>query len=92
VPIPFDLPNTLLVEKIESELATASSIDDFFSKEGISGALWARQFVRTREAMLDAKLTGQLGYKRYEAKGHNSGNSRNGKRTRKVRTLGVVEK
>lgn len=38
--------------------------------------------------MLEEELTEHLGYERYEAKGRNSGNSRNGKRTRKVRTSG----
>ena len=35
------------------------------------------------EGMLDAELTGQLGYERYSPSGRNSGNSRNGK-TRKA--------
>jgi putative transposase len=72
------------VEEIQSELATVASIDDFFGKEGI----FARLFAGTLEAMLEAELTEHLGYERYEAKGRNSGNSRNGKRTRRVRTSG----
>ena len=40
------------------------------------------------ETMLEAELTEQLGYEPYEAKGRKSGNSRNGKRKRKVRTSG----
>lgn len=36
--------------------------------------------------MLEAELTAHLGYERYAADGRNSGNSRNGKRTRKLRT------
>ncbi len=72
------------VEKIQSELATAESIDDFFGKDGI----FARLFASTLETMLEAELTEHLGYERYEAKGRNSGNNRNGKRTRKVRTSG----
>lgn len=36
--------------------------------------------------MLEAELTEHLGYERYEAKGRNSGNSRNGKRPKKLRT------
>ena len=38
--------------------------------------------------MLEAELTTKLGYEKYEAKGRNSGNSRNGKRSRKVQTSG----
>ena len=36
--------------------------------------------------MLEAELTAQLGYEPYAATGRNSGNSRNGKRPRNLRT------
>jgi putative transposase len=71
--LPDQLP---AVEKIQQELGKAKSIDDFFGKEGIL----ARLSSATLETMLEAELTAQLGYERYEAKGRNSGNSRNGKR------------
>jgi putative transposase len=70
------------VEHIQRELATAHSIDDFFGKEGI----FARLFAGTLEHMLEAELTAQLGYEPYAATGRNSGNSRNGKRPRSLRT------
>jgi len=70
------------VEVIQQELAKAESIDDFFGKEGI----FARLFAQTLETMLAAELTDQLGYGRYEAKGRNSGNSRNGTRPKQLRT------
>src|ERR671926_114543 len=69
-------------ERIQQELATATSIDDFFGKEGI----FARLFAGTLEHMMEAELTAQLGYEPYAASGRNSGNSRNGKRTRNLRT------
>jgi transposase-like protein len=72
------------VEAIQRELATAESINDSFGKDGI----FARLFSQTLETMLEAELTEHLGYERYEAKGRNSGNNRNGKRPRKVRTSG----
>ena len=72
------------LERIQAELGSAKSIDDFFGKEGI----FARLFATTIEQMLEAELTAQLGYERYEAKGRNSGNSRNGKYSRKVRSSG----
>lgn len=72
------------VEEIQQELGTAESMDDFFGKEGIM----ARLFARTVEQMLEGELTAKLGYEKYEAKGRNSGNSRNGKRKRKVQTSG----
>lgn len=70
------------VETIQQELGKAQSMDDFFGKEGI----FARLFAETLEQMLDAELTAQLGYEPYEARGRNSGNSRNGHYPKKVRT------
>src|SRR5918998_3194654 len=70
------------VERIQQELASATSIDDFFGKEGI----FARLFAGTLEQMLEAELTAHLGDAPYAAEGRNSGNSRNGKRTRNLRT------
>ncbi len=69
------------LETIQRELSTAESIDDFFGKDGI----FARLFARTLEQMLEAELTEHLGYEKYEAKGRNSGNSRNGSYQKKVR-------
>ncbi len=57
-------------------------MDDFFGKEGI----FARLFADTLETMLEAELTAHLGYEPYEAKGRNSGNSRNGRYPNKART------
>lgn len=76
-----DLPS---VERIQQELASAKSIDDFFGKEGI----FARLFASTLEQMMAAELTEQLGYEKYEAKGRGSGNSRNGTYKRQVRSSG----
>jgi putative transposase len=70
------------VERIQQELARAKTIDDFFGKDGI----FARLFADTLEQMLDAELTAHLGYPRHAPEGRNSGNSRNGKRTRQLRT------
>jgi transposase-like protein len=72
------------LERIQAELGSAKSIDDFFGKEGI----FARLFATTLEQMLEAELTAELGYEKYEAKGRNSGNNRNGKYKRKVRSSG----
>ncbi len=57
-------------------------MDDFFGKEGI----FARLFATTLEQMLEGELTEQLGYEPYEAAGRNSGNNRNGRYAKKVRT------
>lgn len=69
-------------DEVQKELAKAKSMDDFFGKEGI----FARLFAHTIETMLDAELSEELGYEPYEAKGKNSGNSRNGHYPKKVRT------
>jgi transposase-like protein len=69
-------------EEVQRELATAKSMDDFFGKDGI----FARLFASTLEQMLEAELSEHLGYGPYEAKGRNSGNNRNGKYTKKVRS------
>ncbi|WP_425607632.1 transposase [Candidatus Chlorohelix allophototropha] len=74
---PINLPS---VEVVQQELDKASSIEDFFGREGI----FAKLFARTLEQMLEAELTDHLGYEKYEAKGRNSGNSRNGKVTRQL--------
>ncbi|MCG2784380.1 MAG: IS256 family transposase [Anaerolineae bacterium] len=71
-------------EEVARELGKAKSIDDFYGKDGI----FSRLFLKTIEEMLEAELTTELGYKRYEAEGRNSGNSRNGYYTRKMRTSG----
>lgn len=68
------------VAEIENELKRAENLDDFFGRDGI----FARLFARTVEEMLEGELSAQLGYDKYEAKGRNSGNSRNGKRPVKL--------
>jgi transposase-like protein len=69
-------------EELANELAKAKSIHEFYGKDGI----FARLFSKTIEQMLEGELTEELGYDRYEAEGRNSGNSRNGYYTRKMRT------
>jgi transposase-like protein len=70
------------VERVQQELASAKSLDDFFGKDGI----FARLFASTIEQMLEAELTAHLGYEPYAPEGRNSGNNRNGKRSRSLRT------
>jgi putative transposase len=71
-------------EEVARELDKAESIDDFYGKNGI----FARLFSDTVEQMLEAELTEEMGYERYAVEGRNSGNSRNGHYTRKMRTSG----
>lgn len=82
------LPHMPDAETIRQELAKAKNINDLTGKDGV----FARLFGQTLTAMLEGELSGHLGYERYEAKGRNSGNSRNGKRQRSVKTsAGEVE-
>ena len=76
---PENMPSA---EEVQAELSKIESIDDFFGKEGV----FARLFAKTLEEMLEAELSEQLGYEKYEVKGRNSGNSRNGKRPKQLRT------
>lgn len=75
-------PSLPSAEEVQKELAKAKSMDDFFGKDGI----FARLFAKTMEEMLKAELAEHLGYEPYEAKGRNTGNSRNGYYLKKVRT------
>lgn len=71
-------------EEVQRELSKAKSMDDFFGKEGI----FARLFAHTLEEMLETEMSEHLGYEAYEVKGRNSGNSRNGRYAKKLRTSG----
>ena len=73
------MPST---EAVQRELSKAKSMDDFFGKEGI----FAKLFSHTIEEMLETELSDHLGYEPYEVKGRNSGNSRNGRYGKKLRT------
>ena len=66
------------MEAVQEAISQAKGVDDFFGREGILAQL----FARTIEQMLEGELSAQLGYEKYEAKGHHSGNSRNGKRSK----------
>lgn len=69
-------------EEVQAELSKVESIDDFFGKEGV----FARLFAKTLEEMLETELSAELGYDKYESRGRNSGNSRNAKRAKQLRT------
>jgi transposase-like protein len=75
-------------ERIAEELGRVKSLDDFFGRDGV----FARLFAKTLEGMLATELTQHLGYERYAAEGRNSGNSRNGHYSKKVRTSAGEQK
>jgi hypothetical protein len=68
----IDLPS---VERIQRELSSAISIDEFLGKDAIFGRL----FSMTLDLMLEAGQTAKPGYEEYEAGGRNAGNNRNGR-------------
>jgi putative transposase len=71
-------------EDVARELGKATSIADFYGKDGI----FARLFSETIEQMMEGELTDKLGYEPYEVSGRNSGNSRNGYYNSSIRTSG----
>jgi len=56
--------------------------DDLFGQDGILKHLSKRLM----ERLLEAEMTNNLGYHRHAIEGHNTGNSRNGKTKKLVRT------
>ena len=56
--------------------------EDLFAKGSLLKTLSKRQI----ERLLEAEMTNHLGYMRHEIKGNNTGNSRNGKTKKTVRT------
>lgn len=75
-------------EEVQRELASVENIDDFFGKDGV----FARLFGETLTQMMQGELSAELGYEPYEARGRNTGNSRNGSYKKKMRTsTGEVE-
>lgn len=72
----------------EEEVGKCKTIEDVMGKNG----LIKRLMKNTIETMLKAELEEHLGYKKYEIKGKNSGNSRNGNYTKNVRSeVGKIE-
>lgn len=74
-------------EKVVAELAKATSVNDFYGKDGI----FARLFAETIEAMLEGELTAHLGYEAHDAAGRGTGNSRNGRYRRTLKSEGGTQ-
>lgn len=75
------LPHMPDADTILKELAKAKSIDGLTGKDR-----FARLFGKTLSAMLEGEMSAHLGYTPHEAIGRSSGNYRNGKRSRQVKT------
>ena len=75
----------VISDKVIDELIGSGEIktqDDLFGKEGILKQL-SKRFM---ERLLEAEMTNHLGYHKHAIEGKNSGNSRNGKTTKVVKT------
>lgn len=69
-------------EMLDEMIGTAKTQDDVFGKGGLLNTLSKRLL----ERMLDGEMTHYLGYEKHALEGRNSGNSRNGKTTKIVKT------
>ena len=67
---------------LDELIGNAKSQDDLFGKDGIIKDL-SKQLM---ERMLQGELTHHLGYEKHAVEGHHTGNSRNGKGKKTVRT------
>jgi putative transposase len=69
-------------EMLDELIGRAKTQDDVFGKEGLLNTLSKRLL----ERMFDSELTHHLGYEKHAVEGRNSGNSRNGKTTKLIKT------
>ena len=67
---------------LDELIGNAKSQDDLFGKDGVIKDL-SKQLM---ERMLQGELTHHLGYEKHAVEGHNTGNSRNGKGKKTVKT------
>jgi putative transposase len=69
-------------EMLDEMIGTAKTQDDVFGRDGLINTLSKRLL----ERMFDSELTHHLGYEKHAIEGRNSGNSRNGKTTKTIKT------
>lgn len=67
---------------LQEEMSKCKTMEDITGKNG----LFKRMLKEMTEQMLEAELTGHLGYEKHSPDGHNSGNSRNGHTGKTVRS------
>lgn len=73
---------TISDEILDGLIGSAKTQDDLFGSDGILKELSRRLM----ERMLEAEMTHHLGYEKHASDGKNTGNSRNGKTTKTVKT------
>jgi len=74
--------NNISDEMIEKILGNAKTQEDLFGKDGIIKQI-SKRFM---DKLLETEMTHHLGYQKHSVEGNNSGNSRNGKTTKVVKT------
>ena len=74
--------NAISDEMIDSMLGGAKTQDDLFGPDGIVKQI-SKRFM---ERLLKEEMTEHLGYEKHSIEGNNSGNSRNGKTSKTVKT------
>jgi putative transposase len=74
--------NNISDEMIDQMLGNAKTQEDLFGKDGIIKQI-SKRFM---DKLLEAEMTHHIGYPKHSVEGHNSGNSRNGKTTKVVKT------
>ena len=67
---------------VEEALSQCKTLEDISGKDG----LLKRMLKEMTEQILEAEMTDHLGYEKHSPKGNNSGNSRNGKTAKTVRS------
>ncbi len=73
---------------IKEEAKKYKIVKDLMAPDGLIKQLMKAEI----EGMLEAEMDGHLGYSKHDSVGQNSGNSRNGKSSKKVRTnVGKVD-
>ena len=69
-------------EMIDDLLGDSKSAEDLFGKDGLLKVLSRRLM----ERLLEAEMTSHLGYSKHDSEGNNTGNSRNGKSNKTIKT------
>lgn len=71
-----------IIKQLEEDLAQAKTYNDLMGKDGAIKKL----IKSSLENILDAELSEHLGYEKHSPQGNNSGNSRNGKTRKSIKT------
>jgi putative transposase len=74
--------NSVSDEMLDELLGSNKSAEDLFGKDGLLKNLSKRLM----ERLLESEMTSHLGYSKHESEGKNTGNSRNGKTKKTIKT------